>query len=68
MKNNEARAATPEQISRIYGIATGTLANMRAKKTGAKYYKVGRKVLYFYEDFENWVKSSPVHTKDSIDI
>lgn len=60
------KTASPEVMSELYGIPLGSLANMRSKRIGPKYFKVGkRKVLYFFEDFENWVKSNPVITLDS---
>ena len=60
------RTATPRQISRIYGIPVGTLANLRYQKRGPKYYRVSRKVLYALSDVENWIMRNPVLTADSL--
>lgn len=61
------KAMTPRQASQTYGISEGTLANMRHQKTGPKYYKIGkRKVIYFVEDFEAWLRKNPVLTIDSL--
>ena len=58
---------TPQEVSFIYGLSVGTLANWRTKKIGPRYYKVnGRKVLYFLHDLENWSKANPVQTIDSV--
>ena len=63
----EKKAGTPSEMSRMYGVPEGSLANMRYRKAGPKFYKVGRRVLYFFEDFEAWLKQNPVLTKDSLD-
>lgn len=46
----DKRALTPEGVSEVYQIPKGTLANLRSQKRGPRYYKVGRRVLYFIED------------------
>jgi len=61
----EKRALTPEEVADAYSIATGTLANMRSKKVGIKFYRCGRKILYRREDVENFVFSNPVMTSDA---
>lgn len=60
--NNMAVTITPEQAAERYGICRGSLANMRNKKQGPPYLKVGRKVLYPVKDFEAWLFSNPVKT------
>lgn len=60
------KAAGPEEISEIYGIPRGTLANWRCRKEGPRFYKRGRRVLYFLDEFEKWLKSVPVLTTESI--
>lgn len=47
-------------------LSPGTLANMRCKKEGPKYYKLKRKVLYKRSDLETWIGSEPVLTRDSL--
>jgi hypothetical protein len=59
-------AGTPHEMSRLYGIPVGTLANWRYLKKGPKFYKVGKSVLYFTEDFEDCLRRNPVLTKDSL--
>jgi len=61
------KAGTPYEISQCYGIPEGTLANWRYKRLGPKYFRIGRKVLYFIEDVEIWIRQNPILTKDSID-
>jgi hypothetical protein len=65
------RSLTPQQVEEMYGIPVGTLANLRCQKRGAKYFVLGatrgkrRRVLYFVEDLENWIRQNPVQTIDS---
>lgn len=47
-------------------LSPGSLANLRCKKEGPKYYKVGKKVLYRRSDLETWLGSQPVLTRDSV--
>ena len=62
----DKRALTPRDVSFMYGLSEGTLANWRSKKIGPKYYKAGsRKVIYFEADLEAWAKGNPIHTLDS---
>jgi len=66
---NHKKFLTPEEVATGYGFSSGHLANLRCKKIGPKYFKVGaRKVLYDVIDVERWIRSQPVLTKDSIDI
>jgi len=44
----------------------GTLANMRCRKVGPKYYKLNKKVLYKRSDLDAWCGSEPVLTRDSM--
>lgn len=60
------RFYTPREAADIFGFAEGTLANLRTKRQGCKYYKRGRKVLYDADEFEGWIKSNPVLTKHSL--
>lgn len=66
MNNVSKRTATPLEVSQMYGLSVGTLANMRAVRKGPKYYKFGRKVLYDLTEFETFVKSHPVLTIDDM--
>lgn len=62
------KTATAKQISAMYGIPTGTLANLRCQKRGPRYYKIGcgRKVLYALSDVEDWIMRNPVLTSESL--
>jgi hypothetical protein len=64
--NHHKKAGTPFEMARLYGVPVGTLANMRYLKRGPRFYKVGKSVLYFTEDFEDWLRRNPVLTKDSL--
>ncbi len=59
-------AGTPFDMSRLFGVPVGTLANLRYQKRGPKFFKVGKSVLYFTEDFENWLRRTPILTKDAL--
>lgn len=64
---NTKKFITPEEVATGYGLSTGHLANLRCKKMGPKYFKVGaRKVLYDVIDVDRWVRSQPVLTKDCL--
>ena len=63
----QKRTLTPDDVSEMYQIPKGSLANMRHKKIGPRYYKVGRRVRYFIEDIELWIKSEPILTRDCIE-
>ena len=57
---------TPREAADYFGFAEGTLANLRWKRLGCKFYKRGRKILYDRDEFESWVKENPVLTIDSL--
>ncbi len=59
-------AGGPELVSEIYGIPAGTLANLRCQGRGPKFYRRGRRVIYFFTDVETWLTSEPCQTLDSI--
>lgn len=75
MNNAEAAVAknsrnefldTEQVIQRFPFLNKGTLANLRSRKQGPKFFKVGRKVVYLLGDIEKWLTSQPVLTKDSL--
>jgi hypothetical protein len=70
MKQAEKKTITAETAAALYDLSPGTLANLRAKGKGCKFYRVGggRKVIYRVDDFEAWLTSNPVMTKGSIDL
>ena len=47
-------------------LSPGTLANMRCRKEGPRYYKLNKKVLYKRSDLEAWFESEPVLTRGSL--
>ena len=60
-------AVTPKEAAQMYGLSEGTLANLRCRRLGAKFYRAGnKKILYFVSDLEDWLKRNPVLTKDSL--
>lgn len=63
MIKRERKALTTQEVVEIYGMNQGTLANLRWMKTGPKYYRRGRRILYKPEDIERWLFASPVLTK-----
>jgi len=66
-KNEQRKAITPKEAADIYGLSEGSLNNLRWKKQGCRYYRVGaRKIIYMVSDFEAWLKSSPVLTSSSL--
>lgn len=63
----QKKALSAADVEAIYGIPTGTLANMRCQKRGPRFFKIGRKkVVYFPEDVEPWLRSCPIETIDSL--
>jgi orotidine-5'-phosphate decarboxylase len=66
----EPRAFSPKDAVAVYpGVGTtGTLANLRVKKRGPRFFKVGRKVVYRAEDIEAYLFARPVLTRDSVEL
>lgn len=58
------RAGTARDISEIYGLNPGTLANMRSQRTGPLFVKRGRSVIYFLDDVESWLRSGSVKFRE----
>jgi predicted DNA-binding transcriptional regulator AlpA len=67
-KDVERRALSPEEAATMYGLNVGTLANLRHARRGPKFFKIGKRVVYFVEDIEAWMRQSPVLTRDSLNI
>lgn len=57
---------TPKEASFLCGTTPGTLANMRSRKVGPRYHKLGKKIIYLRKDLEAWVRQEPINTLDSI--
>lgn len=67
MANQAKKALTPKEFAECYGFSEGTLANFRYQNRGPKYFRVGqRKILYYIDDIELWIRQSPVLTMDSL--
>ncbi|WP_341994754.1 hypothetical protein MRBLWH7_002406 [Microbacterium sp. LWH7-1.2] len=49
------RLMTPEDVVQLIpGLKLKLLAEWRYKKTGPRYYKVGRIIIYLFDDLEAW--------------
>jgi len=57
---------SPREISILFGLNVGSLANMRSLKKGPRFFKSGRKVVYRLSDVETWITENPVLTFDSL--
>ena len=66
MNSLEKKFGNTEEVARAFGFSKGTLANMRSKKLGPKYFKVNRKILYRFADVEKWIQTYPVLTRDDM--
>jgi Helix-turn-helix domain len=55
-------SVSPEQAAKLYGLNPGSLANMRCRKQGPRYYKVGKKILYRIDDLERFLFNVPIQT------
>jgi hypothetical protein len=61
------KMVSAQEAAIMYSISAGTLGNWRSsKKTGPKYFKVNRKILYKVEDLETFFTATPVLTRDSL--
>jgi hypothetical protein len=59
---------SPNEAAAVTGYSIGTLGNMRSAKTGPKYFKRGRKVIYMHDDLIRWLTANPVMTEDARDL
>lgn len=67
MKINEIinrEAITAREASVLMGMSEGTLANMRCRREGPRFYKMGGKIIYRISDIENFLFKNPVTTSD----
>jgi len=60
----EKQALGADETCKTYGLNPGTMANLRHARKGPKFYKAGKKVIYFVEDIEAWLRQNPVLTID----
>ena len=70
MMNSNLKRVTlkPSEVSAMFGIPEGTLANMRWAKKGPRYFRKpeGRGIYYLYQEVLDWVTSQPVLTITSL--
>jgi len=66
LKNIKKIAAPPEVISEMFGIPVGVLANWRWKGIGPRFHKRNRRITYFVEDVNSYMRQCPVFTVDSL--
>jgi hypothetical protein len=57
---NEIETLSPAEIQRRFCIPIATLAFWRWARTGPRFYKVGRKVLYGLEDMQDFLEARKV--------
>lgn len=64
------RALSPKDAITLFPAlgCVGSLANLRSLGRGPKYHKCGRKVIYRVEDLEAYLFSTPVLTRDSVEL
>ena len=58
--NTPAITLNPKQVEAEYGIPVGTLANMRWRAEGIRFYRAGRAILYRRADIEAWLETQAV--------
>lgn len=61
-------AISPSDVPRYFpALNIGTLANLRSKGEGPRFYKLKKKVIYRLDDLERYIFGSPVLTIDDHD-
>jgi len=64
----ERKYLSPKEISEKFGIPQGTLTQWRHLGKGPAYFKLGRKVRYALDDFEEWLKHQRILTSDALEL
>ena len=59
-EGGESMYLTPIQVEKLFGLSVKWLANMRWKKRGIPYKKVGNKILYKREDIEAYIEKHTI--------
>jgi len=54
------------QAAAMYPCSVGHFQNLRSKKRGPRYFKIGRKCAYLVSDLEAFFTQSPQLTVDSL--
>jgi len=68
IKSSLRKCGSPREVSEIFGLSKEYLNNCRYQGIGPPYYRIGktgRKIMYFIDEFEQWMKRHPVITSDS---
>lgn len=60
---NHALFINEKQVEEIYGFKVMTLRNMRFRKVGPPYHKIGRTVKYKVADVENFMENHKIETE-----
>jgi hypothetical protein len=58
------RLATPAQVARYLYTTEAALAQMRYMGSGPKFIKIGRRVLYNWDDLLDWIKNNTIQRTD----
>jgi len=53
---------TPQEISVIFGVSVGQLANLRYRQRGCPHFRRGRRIYYEISTFQSWLTENPVKT------
>ena len=59
-EGGERMYLTPIQVEKLFGLSVKWLANMRWKKRGIPYKKVGNKILYKRSDIEAYLEKHTI--------
>ncbi len=66
-QSGEKRFLSTKEVCQRYGFNQGTMGNWAWKRTGPKFYLVGRKRFYDPVDIEAFIRQYPVCTIDQHD-
>jgi hypothetical protein len=66
MNSERRKFFRPSEISEMFNISVGTLANWRSQRSGCKYYRFRSRIYYNIDEFEQLIKSNPILTKESL--
>ena len=58
------RLATPAQVAKYLYTTEAALAQMRYMGNGPKFIKIGRRVLYNWDDLLDWIKNNTIQRTD----
>jgi hypothetical protein len=58
------RLATPAQVAKYLYTTEAALAQMRYMGSGPKFIKIGRRVLYNWDDLLDWIRNNTIQRTD----